>query len=110
MFEFVCNFDRCFVKYIFVIGGVVFLFGKGFVVVLIGCFFEGYGYCVILQKFDFYVNVDLGIMSLYQYGEVYVIMDGVEIDLDFGYYECFISIVMMKNYNWMIGKIYLLVI
>lgn len=45
-------------------------------------------------------------MSLYQYGEVFVIDDGVEIDLDLGYYECFIDINLNKYFNVMIGKIY----
>lgn len=35
--------------------------------------------------------------------------DGVEIDLDFGYYECFIDINLNKFSNVIIGKIYLIV-
>lgn len=75
------------IKYIFVMGGVVFFLGKGIVVVFLVFIFEVCGLKVFMMKLDFYINVDLGIMSFYQYGEVFVIEDGVEIDLDLGYYE-----------------------
>lgn len=98
------------IKYVFVIGGVVFFFGKGIVVVFFVVIFELCGLKVIFFKFDFYINVDFGMMSLFQYGEVFVMEDGVEIDFDFGYYECFISMKMCKVNNFMIGQIYELVI
>lgn len=52
------------INYIFVIGGVVFFLGKGIVVVFFVVIFEVCGFKVIMMKFDFYINVDLGIMSL----------------------------------------------
>lgn len=91
---------------IFVIGGVVFLFGKGIVVVLLVVIFEVCGLKVMMMKFDLYINVDLGIMSLFQYGEVYVIDDGVEIDFDLGYYECFVCICFSCKNLVIIGCIY----
>lgn len=94
------------INYIFVIGGVVLLLGKGIVVVLLVVILEVCGFIVIMLKFDFYINVDLGIMSFIQYGEVFVIDDGVEIDFDFGYYECFICICMIKCNNFIIGWVY----
>ena len=77
------------IKYIFVTGGVVSSLGKGLAAASIGALLEGHGYKVALQKFDPYINVDPGTMSPYQHGEVYVIDDGAETDLDLGHYERF---------------------
>ena len=52
-----------------------------------------------LQKFDPYINVDPGTMSPYQHGEVYVIDDGCETDLDLGHYERFTNTVTSRNHN-----------
>lgn len=93
--------------YIFVMGGVVFLLGKGIVLVFLVVILEVCGLKIMMFKLDFYINVDLGIMSLFQYGEVFVIQDGVEIDLDLGYYECFVCIIMIQNNNFIIGCVYM---
>lgn len=93
-------------KFVFVIGGVVFSIGKGIVVVSLGWLLKFCYYFVFIFKFDFYINVDFGIMSFFQYGEVFVIEDGVEIDLDLGYYECFIDIFMFCFNSVIIGFIY----
>jgi CTP synthase len=76
-------------KYIFVTGGVVSSLGKGLAAASIGTLLEHRGLNVILQKFDPYLNVDPGTMSPYQHGEVYVLDDGAETDLDLGHYERF---------------------
>ncbi|MEN8774894.1 MAG: CTP synthase [Akkermansiaceae bacterium] len=76
-------------KYIFVTGGVVSSLGKGLAAASIGTLLEHRGLKVILQKFDPYLNVDPGTMSPYQHGEVYVLDDGAETDLDLGHYERF---------------------
>lgn len=76
-------------KYIFVTGGVVSSLGKGLAAASIGTLLEHRGLQVILQKFDPYLNVDPGTMSPYQHGEVYVLDDGAETDLDLGHYERF---------------------
>ncbi|MGE9266725.1 MAG: CTP synthase [Verrucomicrobiales bacterium] len=78
-------------KYIFVTGGVVSSLGKGLAAASIGTLLEHRGLKVILQKFDPYLNVDPGTMSPYQHGEVYVLDDGAETDLDLGHYERFTS-------------------
>ena len=74
-------------KYIFITGGVVSSLGKGLAAASIGCLLESHGYTVTMQKFDPYINVDPGTMSPYQHGEVYVLDDGAETDLDLGHYE-----------------------
>ena len=78
-------------KYIFVTGGVVSSLGKGLAAASIGTLLERCGLKVTLQKFDPYLNVDPGTMSPFQHGEVYVLNDGAETDLDLGHYERFID-------------------
>ena len=65
---------------------------------------------VRLQKFDPYINVDPGTMSPYQHGEVYVLDDGGETDLDLGHYERFTNAPLTRDCNFTTGKIYLSVI
>ncbi len=97
-------------KHIFVTGGVVSSLGKGLTSASIGMLLERRGLKVRLQKFDPYLNVDPGTMSPYQHGEVYVLDDGAETDLDLGHYERFTNQVTTRNNNWTTGKIYLSVI
>ena len=75
-----------------------------------GCFSNAEGYGFRLQKFDPYINVDPGTMSPYQHGEVYVLDDGSETDLDLGHYERFTNAPLTKECNFTTGKIYLSVI
>ncbi len=97
-------------KHIFVTGGVVSSLGKGLTCASIGMILEQRGLRVRLQKFDPYINVDPGTMSPYQHGEVYVLDDGSETDLDLGHYERFTHAPLTKNCNFTTGKIYLSVI
>ncbi len=76
-------------KHIFVTGGVVSSLGKGLTSASIGMLLEKRGLSVRMQKLDPYINVDPGTMSPYQHGEVYVLDDGSETDLDLGHYERF---------------------
>ena len=78
-------------KYIFVTGGVVSSLGKGIVAASIGVLLKSRGLKVTMQKFDPYINVDPGLMSPLQHGEVFVTKDGAETDLDLGHYERFID-------------------
>ena len=97
-------------KHIFVTGGVVSSLGKGLTCTSIGMILEQRGLRVRLQKFDPYINVDPGTMSPYQHGEVYVLNDGSETDLDLGHYERFTHAPLTKDCNYTTGKIYLSVI
>jgi CTP synthase len=97
-------------KHIFVTGGVVSSLGKGLTSASIGLLLEKRGLTVRLQKLDPYLNVDPGTMSPYQHGEVYVLDDGTETDLDLGHYERFTHAVLNKDCNYTTGKIYLSVI
>ena len=97
-------------KHIFVTGGVVSSLGKGLTCASIGMLLEHRGLRVRLQKFDPYINVDPGTMSPYQHGEVYVLDDGAETDLDLGHYERFTSARLTRDCNYTTGKIYLSVI
>jgi len=97
-------------KFIFVTGGVVSSLGKGLTCASIGMLLERRGLSVRLQKFDPYINVDPGTMSPYQHGEVYVLDDGAETDLDLGHYERFTNAPLSRDCNYTTGKIYLSVI
>ena len=97
-------------KFIFVTGGVVSSLGKGLTCASIGMLLERRGLSVRLQKFDPYINVDPGTMSPYQHGEVYVLDDGAETDLDLGHYERFTNAPLNRDCNYTTGKIYLSVI
>jgi CTP synthase len=97
-------------KHIFVTGGVVSSLGKGLTCASIGMLLEHRGLRVRLQKFDPYINVDPGTMSPYQHGEVYVLDDGGETDLDLGHYERFTQAPLTRDCNYTTGKIYLSVI
>ena len=93
-------------KYIFVTGGVISGLGKGISSASIGYLLKSRGYRVTIQKFDPYINVDPGTMSPYQHGEVYVLEDGAETDLDLGHYERFIDEDMSSWNNTTTGKVY----
>ena len=93
-------------KYIFVTGGVVSSLGKGLTAASLGTLLENRGLKVTLQKFDPYLNVDPGTMSPFQHGEVYVLDDGAETDLDLGHYERFTSTKLTRMNNLTSGQVY----
>src|SRR5271157_5372423 len=93
-------------KYIFVTGGVVSSLGKGLTAASLGTLLENRGLKVVLQKFDPYLNVDPGTMSPYQHGEVYVLDDGAETDLDLGHYERFTNVKLTRLNNLTSGQVY----
>ncbi|MDR1456800.1 MAG: CTP synthase [Puniceicoccales bacterium] len=93
-------------KYIFVTGGVVSSLGKGLTAASIGALLECSGLRVAFKKFDPYLNVDPGTMSPFQHGEVYVLDDGAETDLDLGHYERFTHAELTKLSSCSSGRIY----
>ncbi len=93
-------------KHIFVTGGVVSSLGKGLTSASVGLLLEKRGLRVRLQKLDPYLNIDPGTMSPYQHGEVYVLDDGTETDLDLGHYERFTSGPLTRQSNYTSGRIY----
>jgi CTP synthase len=93
-------------KFIFVTGGVVSSLGKGLTAAALGTLLENRGLKVSLQKFDPYLNVDPGTMNPYQHGEVYVLDDGAETDLDLGHYERFTNVKLTRMNNLTSGQVY----
>ena len=93
-------------KYIFVTGGVVSSLGKGLTAASLGTLLEARGLRVVFQKFDPYLNVDPGTMNPFQHGEVYVLNDGAETDLDLGHYERFTNCVLSRHNNLTSGQVY----
>jgi len=111
--SFVCRSEVRFcpmTKHIFVTGGVVSSLGKGLTSASMAMLLESRGLRVRMQKLDPYINVDPGTMSPYQHGEVYVLDDGSETDLDLGHYERFTSGPLTRDSNYTTGQIYLSVI
>ena len=97
-------------KYIFVLGGVMSGLGKGIAASSIGYLLKQAGVRVTIMKLDPYLNVDPGTMNPYQHGEVFVLDDGSETDLDLGHYERFIDVNMTKDNNATAGQIYSIVL
>ncbi len=93
-------------KYIFVTGGVVSGLGKGITSASLGLILKSAGLRVDAIKFDPYLNVDPGTMSPYEHGEVYVLDDGSECDLDLGHYERFLDTNLTSSSSVTAGKIY----
>jgi CTP synthase len=97
-------------KYIFVTGGVVSSLGKGIASASLGLLLKKRGLNVNIIKCDPYINVDPGTMNPFQHGEVFVLDDGSETDLDLGHYERFLSQNMTKDNNVTNGQVYFTVI
>jgi CTP synthase len=93
-------------KYIFITGGVVSSVGKGVISAALGALLKKRGFNITVQKLDPYINVDPGTMNPYQHGEVFVLDDGAETDLDLGHYERFIDISLSKVCNVTTGQVY----
>lgn len=93
-------------KYIFVTGGVCSSLGKGIATASIGALLKASGFKVFTQKLDPYLNVDPGTMNPFQHGEVYVLQDGSETDLDLGHYERFVGENLSEVSSVTTGKIY----
>jgi len=93
-------------KYIFVTGGVVSALGKGIAASSIGYLLKQRGLSVCNLKLDPYLNVDPGTMNPFQHGEVFVLDDGSETDLDLGHYERFLDQSLGKNNNVTTGQVY----
>ncbi|MCC7197444.1 CTP synthase [Candidatus Peregrinibacteria bacterium] len=93
-------------KYIFVTGGVCSSLGKGIATASIGALLKASGFKVFTQKLDPYLNVDPGTMNPFQHGEVYVLQDGAETDLDLGHYERFVGENLTAVSSVTTGKVY----
>ncbi|MCC7432662.1 CTP synthase [Candidatus Peregrinibacteria bacterium] len=93
-------------KYIFITGGVCSSLGKGIAAASIGALLQSCGFKVFTLKLDPYINVDPGTMNPHQHGEVYVLEDGSETDLDLGHYERFIGVNLTNQSSVTTGKIY----
>lgn len=93
-------------KFVFVTGGVVSSLGKGITAASLGRLLKSRGVKVSMLKFDPYINMDPGTMSPYQHGEVFVLDDGAECDLDLGHYERFLDQSLTRLSNVTTGQIY----
>ncbi|MEM1578059.1 MAG: CTP synthase (glutamine hydrolyzing) [Archaeoglobaceae archaeon] len=93
-------------KFIVVTGGVMSGLGKGITAASIGRLLVDLGYRVVPIKIDPYINIDAGTMNPFQHGEVFVLKDGTEVDLDLGHYERFMGFELTGEHNITTGKIY----
>jgi len=93
-------------KYVLVTGGVISGVGKGIIASSIGTILKSHGLRVTSIKIDPYINIDAGTFSPYEHGEVFVLDDGGEVDLDLGNYERFLDVTLKRDNNITTGKIY----
>lgn len=93
-------------KYIVISGGVISGLGKGIVSASLGRILESKGYTVTVLKIDPYLNQDAGTMNPIEHGEVFVLDDGAEVDMDFGHYERYLNVDLTGDHNITTGKIY----
>ena len=93
-------------KYVIVSGGVLSGLGKGVTASSLGVLLKSAGLCVTAIKIDPYLNSDAGTMSPFEHGEVFVLDDGGEADLDLGNYERFLDVTLGRDNNLTTGKIY----
>lgn len=100
------SYDAGTMKYIVVTGGVVSGLGKGVTISSMGRLLQASGLRVTAVKIDPYLNVDAGTMSPFEHGEVFVLRDGGESDLDLGNYERFLGIELTSDHNLTTGKVY----
>ncbi len=94
------------VKYIIVTGGVLSGLGKGITTSSIGLLLKMHGYNLTAIKIDPYLNCDAGTMNPFQHGEVFVLEDGGEVDLDLGNYERFLDVNLTRDNNITTGRAY----
>ncbi|NYZ79049.1 CTP synthase (glutamine hydrolyzing) [Candidatus Micrarchaeota archaeon] len=97
-------------KYIIILGSLMSGLGKGIVTASVGRELQSKGFKVVPVKFDGYLNVDCGTMNPYRHGEVFVLDDGAECDMDLGTYERFLGIDLTWDNNITGGKIFRLII
>jgi len=93
-------------KFILVSGGVVSGIGKGVIASSTGLLLKTTGLKVTAIKIDPYMNIDAGTMRPTEHGEVYVLNDGGEVDLDLGNYERYLNVTLSRDNNITTGKIY----
>ncbi|KAH6685868.1 CTP synthase [Plectosphaerella plurivora] len=93
-------------KYVFVTGGVISGVGKGIIASSTGLLLKALGYRVTMIKIDPYINVDAGTMAPTEHGEVFVLADGGEVDLDLGNYERYLNITLSRDHSITTGKMY----
>jgi len=93
-------------KYIIIAGSIMSGLGKGILTASLGRILKSRGYSVMPIKFDGYLNVDCGTMNPFRHGEVFVLDDGTEVDMDFGTYERFLNISLTKNSSITGGRLF----
>jgi CTP synthase len=93
-------------RFVFVMGGVMSSLGKGIASATIGALLQARGFRIRMKKMDPYINVDPGTMNPYRHGEVFVMDDGCEADLDFGHYERFTDVKCSSSDSLTTGKVY----
>jgi len=92
-------------KYIIVTGGVLSGLGKGIAAASIGHLLSA-KLSIVPIKCDGYLNVDPGTMNPFEHGEVFVLDDGGEVDMDFGHYERFLGVTCKSTWNLTMGKVF----
>ncbi|KAF9337569.1 CTP synthase ura7, partial [Podila minutissima] len=93
-------------KYVLISGGIISGIGKGIIASSTGLLLKTMGLKVTSIKIDPYLNIDAGTMSPLDHGEVFILNDGGEVDLDLGNYERYLDVTLSRENNITTGKIY----
>jgi len=81
------GYQRGFHKYVVVLGTVMSGLGKGIFSSSLAKMLKDKGLVVAPIKMEGYLNIDSGLLNPYRHGEVFVLEDGTECDMDLGTYE-----------------------
>tara|TARA_Y100000310_G_scaffold343906_1_gene453833 strand:- start:6571 stop:8253 length:1683 start_codon:yes stop_codon:yes gene_type:complete len=100
------NYEKGKTKYIIVTGSVMSGVGKGILTASLANLLKCHGFKVSPVKFDGYLNCDAGTLNPYRHGEVFVLDDGTECDLDLGTYERSLMQKLSKDNYLTAGKIF----
>ncbi len=94
-------------KYIVITGSVISGVGKGTFSSCLGNMLKVFnGFNVVPMKFECYVNYDSGTLNPYRHGEVFVLDDGTETDLDLGTYERMLNKDLNRNSFVTMGRVF----
>ena len=100
------GYQRGRTKFVVVIGTVMSGLGKGIFASSLAKLIKDKGLSVAPIKMEGYLNIDSGTLNPYRHGEVFVLNDGCETDMDLGTYERILNQDLTRRNFVTAGQIY----
>ena len=100
------GYQRGRTKFVVVIGTVMSGLGKGIFASSLAKLIKDKGLSVAPIKMEGYLNIDSGTLNPYRHGEVFVLADGCETDMDLGTYERILNQELTRKNFVTAGQIY----